>query len=99
MSKPAAKMLSKTMGEPTFPPTMILDGEPTVLVEGIPIARLGSKCMPHTRILPPFDTHTEICIEGSSTVMVGGVPAVRMGDKLLYGDVVIEGSSKVLIGG
>ena len=99
MTFPAATLTSPTMGEPTFPPTMIVGGCATgVLIGGLPAAKFGATCMPHTRVLPPFDTHTEVIIKGSTGVFIEGVPAVRMTDVGMFGDIIVKGEPTVLIG-
>lgn len=98
MTLPAARLTSKSMGEPTFPPTIAVEGNLKVLIAGLPAVTMTSKFMPHTRILPPFDTHIEMVISGSSKVLIGGLPAARITDKLMFGDIITEGEPKVLIG-
>ena len=65
-------------------------GLPTVLIAGMPAARVGDMC---TCVGPP-DT---IAI-GSSTVMIGGMPAARMGDSTAHGGTIVVGAPTVLIG-
>jgi len=66
-------------------------GCPTVLIGGLPAARVGDMC---TCTGPP-DTITA----GSGTVMIGGSPAARMGDSTVHGGVIIIGCPTVNIGG
>ncbi len=66
-------------------------GCPTVLIGGLPAARVGDMC---TCTGPP-DTITA----GSGTVMIGGSPAARMGDSTAHGGVIIIGCPTVNIGG
>lgn len=66
-------------------------GEPTVLIGGLPAARLGDMA---TCTGPP-DTVTM----GSSSVLIGGKPAARMGDSTSHGGVIIIGCPTVIIGG
>ncbi len=66
-------------------------GEPTVLIETLPAAKLGD----HLRCEGPLDT----IINGSSSVMIGGLPAARTGDQTEHGGVIITGASSVRIGG
>lgn len=66
-------------------------GEPTVLIGGLPAARLGDMA---TCTGPP-DTITM----GSSSVLIGGKPAARMGDSTSHGGVIIIGCPTVIIGG
>jgi uncharacterized Zn-binding protein involved in type VI secretion len=66
-------------------------GEPTVLIGGLPAARVGDMLL----CVGPPDTITT----GSETVMIGGLPAARMGDKTAHGGTILLGSVTVLIGG
>jgi uncharacterized Zn-binding protein involved in type VI secretion len=66
-------------------------GEPTVLIGGLPAARLGDLA---TCTGPP-----DTIIAGSGTVLIGGKPAARMGDATAHGGVIIIGCPTVIIGG
>jgi uncharacterized Zn-binding protein involved in type VI secretion len=74
------------VGGPILPP-----GEPTVLIGGMPAARLGDQA---TCTGPP-----DTIIKGSSSVMIGGKPAARMGDSTTHGGTIILGCFTVMIGG
>lgn len=74
------------VGGPVLPP-----GEPTVLIEGMPAARVGDMA---TCSGPP-----DTIVSGSSTVMIGGKPAARMGDSTAHGGTIVMGSATVIIGG
>jgi len=69
----------------------IIMGEFTVLVVGMPQARVGDMA---TCVGPP-----DTIAKGSTTVMVGGKPAARMGDMTVHGGVIVTGAPTVLIGG
>ena len=97
MSKPAARITDMHVcpmvtgvvphvGGPILPP-----GAPTVLIGGIPAARMGDMC---TCVGPP-----DSIILGSATVLIGGMPAARMGDMTAHGGSIIIGCPTVLIGG
>lgn len=73
------------VGGPIMPP-----GEPTVLIEGMPAARVGDMAL----CTGPPDTITA----GSGTVFIGGKPAARMGDSTAHGGSIILGATTVLIG-
>ena len=74
---------TKGLPLPIIPP-----GAPTVLIGGLPAARLGDSC------------GVDVIIKGSATVLIGGMPAARMGDSTAAGGVVIgPGEPTVLIGG
>ena len=74
------------VGGPIMPP-----GEPTVLIGGMPAARLGDMV---TCTGPP-----DTIIKGSATVMIGGKPAARLGDSTAHGGTIILGCFTVMIGG
>ena len=73
------------VGGPVMPP-----GDPTVLIGGMPAARVGDMVI----CVGPPDT----IIMGSSTVMIGGMPAARMGDTTAHGGAIVLGCFTVLIG-
>lgn len=66
-------------------------GCPTVLIGGLPAARVGDMCI----CVGPPDT----IAMGSATVMIGGMPAARMGDMTAHGGVIVVGCPTVMIGG
>ena len=66
-------------------------GAVTVLIGGLPAARVGDFC---TCVGPP-----DSVIIGSTTVLISGMPAARMGDSTAHGGVIIIGCATVIIGG
>ncbi|RZS92510.1 PAAR domain-containing protein [Aquimarina brevivitae] len=66
-------------------------GEPTVLIGGLPAARVGDMA---TCTGPP-----DTIVMGSGTVFIGGMPAARMGDSTAHGGTIVLGCATVLIGG
>ena len=74
------------VGGPILPP-----GGITVLIGGLPAARVGDLC---TCVGPP-----DSIILGSTTVLIGGMPAARMGDITAHGGSIILGCPTVIIGG
>ncbi|MCE5204595.1 MAG: PAAR domain-containing protein [Porphyromonadaceae bacterium] len=97
MGKPAARitdmhtcpMVTGTVphvGGPVLPP-----GDPTVLIGGMPAARVGDMA---ACIGPP-----DSIAAGSATVLIGGMPAARMGDMTAHGGTIVAGAPTVLIGG
>ncbi len=74
------------VGGPILPP-----GCPTVLIAGMPAARVGDML---TCTGPP-----DTILQGSSTVTIGGMPAARMGDPTAHGGTIILGAPTVMIGG
>ncbi|MCC5938901.1 MAG: PAAR domain-containing protein [Lunatimonas sp.] len=73
------------VGGPILPP-----GEPTVLIGGMPAARVGDMA---TCTGPP-----DSIVAGSATVLIGGMPAARMGDSTAHGGTILAGEPTVLIG-
>ncbi|MGJ8744936.1 PAAR domain-containing protein [Polaribacter sp.] len=65
-------------------------GEPTVLIGGMPAARVGDMA---TCVGPP-----DSIVLGSTTVLIGGMPAARMGDSTAHGGTIVAGEPTVLIG-
>ena len=66
-------------------------GSPTVLIGGMPAARVGDMCLCSG---PP-----DSIVKGSATVQIGGMPAARMGDSTAHGGMITIGCPTVLIGG
>ena len=83
---PMVTVLVPHVGGPILPP-----GCPTVLIGGLPAARIGDMA---TCVGPP-----DTIVKGSATVMIGGIPAARLGDNTAHGGVIVLGCPTVLIGG
>lgn len=66
-------------------------GAPTVLIGGMPAARVGDMCV----CTGPPDT----VAKGSATVLIGGMPAARQGDQTAHGGTIVIGFPTVMIGG
>ena len=64
-------------------------GCPTVLIGGMPAARVGDMCV---CVGPP-----DVIALGSFTVLIGGQPAARMGDMTAHGGSIILGCPTVII--
>ncbi len=73
------------VGGPILPP-----GEPTVLIEFLPAARMTDML---TCVGPP-----DMIAMGSPTVLIGGLMAARLGDPTIHGGVIILGAMTVMIG-
>lgn len=73
------------VGGPVMPP-----GEATVLIAGMPAAKVGDMC---TCAGPP-----DSIIMGSTSVMIAGMPAARMNDSTAHGGMIVAGCPTVLIG-
>ena len=69
----------------------VVMGCPTVLIGGLPAARVTDVC---TCAGPP-----DMIARGSATVLIGGLPAARQLDPTAHGGVVVTGFPTVLIGG
>ena len=98
MGKPAARI-----GDMTAHGGSIILGFPTVLIGGMPAARLGDMhvCPMVTPALPPIPHVGGPIILGSAGVMIGGMPAARVGDMLVCvgpPDTIALGCFTVLIG-
>jgi uncharacterized Zn-binding protein involved in type VI secretion len=61
----------------------------TVLIGGMPAARMGDMCV----CVGPPDT----IVLGSFKVLIGGMPAARMGDMTAHGGSIILGCPTVII--
>ncbi len=96
MGKPAARL-----GDTTAHGGTIILGAPTVLIGGMPAARLGDMhvCPLVTGVVPHVGGPISL---GSATVLIAGMPAARMGDMAICTgppDVILLGEPTVLIGG
>lgn len=65
-------------------------GAPTVLIGGVPAARVSDVCVCAG---PP-----DMVAMGSATVFIGGMPAARMGDMNGHGGTIVMGHPMVMIG-
>lgn len=73
------------VGGPILPP-----GCPTVLIGGVPAARVGDMAV---CVGPP-----DSIVKGAFTVLIGGQPAARIGDNTVHGGVIVVGLPTVMIG-
>jgi uncharacterized Zn-binding protein involved in type VI secretion len=73
------------VGGPILPP-----GCPTVLIGGMPAARVGDML---TCTGPP-----DVIAMGSKTVLIGGMPAARVMDQTAHGGMIVMGLPTVVIG-
>ena len=73
------------VGGPVLPP-----GGITVLIGGMPAARVGDMCL---CVGPP-----DVVALGSFTTLIVGMPAARMGDMTAHGGMIALGMPTVLIG-
>lgn len=87
---PAARVTDMIVSTTTLgvPTPIIPPGAPTVLIGGLPAARMGDTC------------GVDAIIKGSVTVMIGGLPAARVADlSASGGSIMPPGALTVLIGG
>ncbi len=86
----AARVSDMIVSSATYgaPVPIVPPGAPTVLIGGMPAARLGDSC------------GADAIIMGSATVFIGGLPAARIGDPTAAGGLVaMVGAPTVMIGG
>lgn len=97
MGKPAARLTDMHVcpmsdgPKPHVGGPITSPGAPTVLIGGLPAARVGDMATcagPPDFIAPP----------AAATVLIGGRPAARMGDMTVHGGRIILGCFTVLIG-
>lgn len=87
---PAARVTDMIVSTATvgIPTPIIPPGAPTVLIGGLPAARLGDTC------------GVDAIVKGSATVLIGGMPAARVADLTAAGGAIMPpGTPTVLIGG
>jgi uncharacterized Zn-binding protein involved in type VI secretion len=92
---PAARISDQT----AHPGLISPPGCPTVLIGGLPAARVGDM---HICSFPPPAVHppTPIIPPGCPTVLIGGMPAARVGDMSGCGAPILPpGCPTVMIGG
>ena len=88
--KPAARVTDMISSPATsgIPTPIIPPGVATVLIVGLPAARISDSC------------GADVIIMGSFTVMIGGLPAARIADPTASGGAILPpGAPTVLIGG
>lgn len=81
---PLITVLVPHVGGPVLPP-----GGITVLIGGLPAARVGDLCV---CVGPP-----DAILLGSFTVLVQGQPVARMGDLTVHGGAIVAGWPQVLV--
>jgi len=82
---PMVTVLVPHVGGPILPP-----GCPTVLIGGMPAARVGD--------LAFCAGGPDVIALASFTVMIGGMFAARMGDTTAHGGTIVAGEPTVMIG-
>src|SRR5262249_28391788 len=95
MGQPAARLTDMhvcpmvTVLVPHVGGPIVAPGAPTVLIGGMPAARVGDMVV---CVGPP-----DAIVLGSFTVLIGGQPAARMGDLTAHGGTIIMGLPTVMI--
>jgi uncharacterized Zn-binding protein involved in type VI secretion len=82
---PMITVLVPHVGGPVVGP-----GCPTVLIGGLPAARVGDMCV---CVGPP-----DVIAMGAFTVLIGGMPAAQLGSLTAHGGAVVLGCPTVLVG-
>lgn len=95
MGSPAATISSyhtcpKSTGTKAHVGGPIVAGCGSVLIGGLPAARVGDKCA--------CEGPADVISAGSPTVIINGKPAARMGDATAHGGKIMVGNPTVLIG-
>jgi uncharacterized Zn-binding protein involved in type VI secretion len=83
---PMVTVLVPHVGGPIIAP-----GAPTVLIGGLPAARVTDMAV---CVGPP-----DMIAMGSTKVLISGLPAARIGDPTVHGGVIVMGYPTVIIGG
>jgi uncharacterized Zn-binding protein involved in type VI secretion len=78
-----------------YKPTKIIAGSPDVLIDGIPVARVGDPLEPHDK--PNNPPHPRSITTGISNILVNGKPIAMTSAEIGCGGVVI-GNSTVTVG-
>lgn len=86
-------MPAQRLGDVNTEGGVIMMGNPTVLVEGRPIATFGMPVATHG-----YNHYGAITTATQATVLCGGIPVTRMGDPDSCGDIRIGGAFTVLVG-
>jgi len=75
----------------------VLKGACSVLVNGMPVARVGDLVVPHKPFKGPHKVPSPL-IKGACTVLAEGQPVAHQGSPAACGDIVIMGSCDVQVG-
>lgn len=82
-------------GHGCFPPHNVIQGNPKVLIDGIPASTIGDALVPHC--CGPV-CHPGFISSGEQKVLVGGRPLAKIGDFVSCGSILVSGSLKVIVG-
>lgn len=99
MPMPAARLTDMhvcpmiTPGVPPIPHVggpIVAPGAPTVLIGGLPAARVTDECV---CVGPP-----DVIVMGSETVLIMELPAARIMDETAHGGMIVLGEPTVIVG-
>lgn len=93
---PVVRVGDVIQSEAPFFPSTHLVGSATVLINGLPVVRLGDPVAPYARPSPPSTRASTVQAVASPTVMVEGLGAARLGDTTSMGGICIGGSADVV---
>ena len=79
-------------------PTPAIEGSPDVIVNGLPVVRVGDHYATHSLPFPPTSPHDSVSAQGSKTVFANGKAVTRVGDQTSCSDTVLLGSEDVIVG-
>lgn len=89
------------IGDPNSVGGVIIQGDPTILVEGRPIAFFGALVSPHpccgAKGCPPIHCAAKTTSK-NYTILVGGFPIITTGDIDTCGDIRVGGAFTVFAG-
>ena len=85
-----AALVPTPVPHPAMPLAIIGPGALTVMIGGMPAARVGDMAV---CVGPP-----DVIVLGSFKVLIGGQPAARLGDMTAHGGAIVMGCPTVLIG-
>jgi len=87
-------------------PTPSVEGSPDVMVNGIPVVRVGDAyeihkfaIFPAQSPMAPVVPHAPVSAQGSQTVFANNKAVTRIGDQTSCSDSVAIGSPNVFVGG
>lgn len=74
-----------------FPPTPVITGSSTVLMDGKPVARQGDALTAHSK--PKHSSHPRTISGGNTTVLIEGKPVALTGDAISCGGTLVGSGS------
>ena len=89
MGSPIARIGDLTTGHGCHPPQTIIEGSPSVFLDGLAVARVGDSVSAHTC---GSDTHDGVIMSNGSNIFVNGQEIARVGCPISCGGTVATGS-------